>query len=246
MNGVESFVSHNFSEHDSTFNSCLHLIVYGYSLLEQSKKYSRKDILELTSTIRGKKTNKVELEDFLRNDLVENYIEPNRSLFGLNNLLFISGAEEFSDNVKIGILDIKVASPLWNGNTYFIFECKRLNKTILDNYVTEGVSRFIKEGKYYPKFQNSVAGMISFLEYVDIKHEIKSSDAFSTIEGVLQKYHEEIKLTSNFIQYKLDSKAYKYIEEFQYVFKSVHSRTANSLPINIFHIVLDYNHIVSD
>jgi predicted nucleic-acid-binding protein len=76
MNGVESFVSHNFSEHDSTFYSCLHLIVYGYSLLEQSKKYSRKNIRKLTSTIRRKETNKVELEDFLRNDLVENYIEP--------------------------------------------------------------------------------------------------------------------------------------------------------------------------
>jgi hypothetical protein len=246
MNGVESFVSHNFSEHDSTFNSCLHLIVYGYSLLEQSKKYSRKDILELTSTIRGKETNKVELEDFLRNDLVQNYIEPNRSLFGLNNFLFISGAEEYSDNIKIGILDIKVTSPLWNGNTYFIFECKRLNKSILDNYVVEGVSRFIKEGKYYPKFQNSVAGMISFLEHVDIKHEIKSNDAFSTIEGVLHKYHDEIKLTGNLLQYKLECKSYKYIEEYQYIFRSSHSRAQNVLPINIYHVVLDYNHLISD
>jgi hypothetical protein len=246
MNGVESFVSHNFSEHDSTFNSCLHLIVYGYSLLEQGRKYSRKDILELTSTIRGKKTNKVELEDFLRNDLIENYIEPNRYLFGLNNLLFISGAEEFSDNIKTGILDIKVTSPLWNGNTYFIFECKRLNKTILDNYVTEGVSRFIKEGKYYPKFQNSVAGMISFLEYVDIKHEIKSDEAFSAIGGVLQKYHDEINLTGSLLQYKLECKSNKYIEEYQFIFKSTHSRAQNVLPINIYHIVLDYNHVIFD
>jgi hypothetical protein len=246
MNGVESFVSQNFSEHDSTFNSCLHLIIYGYSLLEQSKKYSRKDILELTSTIRGKETNKVELEDFLRNDLVENYIEPNRCLFGLNNHLFISGAEEFLDNVKTGILDIKVTSPLWNGNTYFIFECKRLNKTILDNYITEGVSRFIKEGKYYPKFQNSVAGMISFLEHVDIKHEIKCNDAFYSISNVLQKYQDATKISENLLQYKLDCKTYKYIDEFQYVFKSIHLRGMLSIPINIFHIVLDYNYLVLD
>jgi hypothetical protein len=143
-------------------------------------------------------------------------------------------------------LDIKVTSPLWNGNTYFIFECKRLNKAILDNYVTEGVSRFIKEGKYYPKFQNSVAGMISFLEYADTKYEIKSNDAFSEIESVLQKYHDEIKLTGNLLQYKLDCKAYKYIEEYQYIFKSTHSRAQNSLSINIYHIVLDYNHLISD
>lgn len=246
MNGVESFVSHNFSEHDSTFNSCLHLIVYGYSLLEKSKKYSRKDILELTSTIRGKETSKVELEDFLRNDLVENYITPYRDLFGLRYYEFHSGVEEFNENIKIGVLDIKVTSPLWNGKTYFIFECKRLNNEILNDYVTDGVSRFIKEGKYYPKFQNSVAGMISFLEYVDSKHEIKSNDAFLKIESVLQKYHNEIKLTGNLLQYKLDCKAYKYIQEFQYIFKSTHARTQSALPIDIYHLVLDYNHLISD
>jgi hypothetical protein len=244
MNGVESFVSHNFSEHDSTFNSCLHLIIYGYSLLEQCKKYSRKDIKELTSSIRNKETKKVELEDFLRNDLVENFIEPNRALFGLNNFLFISGAEEFSDNIKTGILDIKVVSPLWNGNTYFIFECKRLNKTILDNYVVEGVSRFTKGGKYYPKFQNSVAGMISFLEHVDVKHEIKSSDSFAALGGALQKYHDEIKLMGNLYHYKLECKSHKYIGKYRYIFKSTHERMQKGLPIHIYHLVLDYNHLV--
>jgi hypothetical protein len=246
MKGVESFVSHNFSEHDSTFNSCLNLIVYSYSLLEGAKKYSRKEIRDTTSTIRGKETNKVELEDFLRNDLIENYIEPNRSLFGLNSFMFISGAEEFSDNIKTGVLDIKVVSPLWNGNTYFIFECKRLNKTILDNYVTEGVNRFIKEGKYYPKFENSIAGMISFLESIDTKHEIKCGDAFSFINNVLLKFKEEIKLNGNLTQYKLNCKDYNYIEKYRYIFKSAHSRIKNSSPINIFHIVLDYNHLIFD
>ena len=159
MNGVESFVSHNFSEHDSTFNSCLHLIVYGYSILEKSKIYSRKDILELTSTIRGKKTNKVELEDFLRNDLVENYVTPYRDLFGLNYYEFHSGVEEFSENVKIGVVDIKVTSP-FEWKYYFHILMQRMNKKILINYFYYGF--LVYEGKYIQNFKIPVAGIFHF------------------------------------------------------------------------------------
>jgi len=245
MNGAESFVSQNFSEHDSTFYSCLHLIVYGYLQLEKSKTYSRKEIQSIATSVRGKEAKIVELEDFLRNDLVTNYIEPNRPLFGLKYYQFNSGVEEFSNNIKTGILDIKVSSPLLNGNTYFIFECKRLNKTIIDNYIKEGVSRFVM-GQYYPNNQNPIAGMISFLESIDIKNRIDCISAFSSIEKVLLKYKDEINLNGSFLQYKLECNNFKDIEDYKYTFVSMHTRSTNTLPIDIFHLVLDYNHLIVD
>ena len=82
------------------------------------------------------------------------------------------------------------------------------------------------------------------LEYVVFKHEIKSNEAFSEIDGVLREYQDEINLIGNLLQYKLDCKANKYIEEYQYVFKSIHKRNQSDLPINVYHIVLNYNHLV--
>ena len=70
MTGADNFISHNFSEYASTFNSCLNLIIYGYLKLLDGNTYSRKEILAVANSIRRKKTKRIELEDFLRNDLV--------------------------------------------------------------------------------------------------------------------------------------------------------------------------------
>lgn len=53
-----------------------------------------------------------------------------------------------------------------------------------------------------------------------------------------------IKLTGNLHRYKLNCKDYKCIQEYQYIFRSTHARAQNVLPINIFHIILNYNHLV--
>lgn len=242
MKGVEEFVTNNFGEHDSTFNQCLNLIVYGYSLLEKQETYSRTAILNITTTVRGKTAKKVELEDYLRNDLVQKYIEPNRKLFGLDYWQFHSGAEEFVQNIKTGILDIKVTSPLFTGSTYFIFECKRLNKTIMDNYVTEGVQRFV-DSQYYPESETSIAGMISFLEASDSKDEISYTSCFSSIDTALKKHKKKIKLKSNLSKVKLICTEYKYVQDFQYVFLSSHNRV-KAKSIEIYHLVFNYNTIV--
>jgi hypothetical protein len=245
MRGVDDFVSNNFSERDFKFTSCLHIIIYGYLLLEKSKKYSRNDIKDKASLIRGKKAKSVELEDFLRNDLVTNFIEPNRKLFGLKYYLFQSGVEEFSNNIKTGILDIKVCSPLLNGDTYFIFECKRLNKSIIDKYVKEGVARFISK-QYYPNSETNIAGMISFLESTDPKNEIKCDSSFDIINTLLEKYKNETKLISSLQRYKITCNDYKEIEEFEYTFISRHNRITYTSTIDIYHVVLDYNHLISN
>jgi len=243
MNGADNFVSHNFSEYSSTFNSCLNLIIYSYLSLHKNKTYSRREILTATNSIRRKKTKKIELEDFLRNDLVVQYIEPNKKLFGLDYYLFQSGAEEFSNNIKVGILDIKVCSPLLNGNTYFVFECKRLNKGLIDKYVKEGISRFIKE-QYYPNSGNYIAGMIAFLESITIEEKINCSDSYKEIDTILYKYKSEIKLNGSLAKYKLSCDEFNYIENYDYVFVSSHNRIQNPIAIELYHIILDYNDLI--
>lgn len=243
MKGIEEFVTNNFGEHDSTFNQCLNLIVYGYSLLEKKEKYSRTNILNRATTVRGRPSKRVELEDYLRNDLVTNYINPNRNLFGLNYLQFHSGAEEFSQNIKTGILDIKVTSPLFNGNVYFIFECKRLNKEIIDDYITKGVQRFA-DSQYYPESETSVAGMIGFLESKNTQHTIASTSSFSNIDTALKKHKGKIKLKNNLSKVKLICAEHNFVQNFEYVFLSTHDRESKSIPIEIYHLILNFNHLV--
>ena len=244
MVGVDSFVANNFNEYDSKFYSCINAIVYGYKLLEKEQKYSRQEIKDIASLMRGKKAKSVELEDFLRNDLVTKYIEPYRSFFDLKYYQFQSGVEEFSNNIKTGILDIKVCSPLLNGDTYFIFECKRLNKKIADNYITKGVNRFVKE-QYYPQTSTPVAGMISFLESVDVKNQIIIDSSFDVIDSLIEKHIKEINRINKLTRYQLNCTKFKEVEQFEYVYMSVHQREIRKSPILIAHIVLDYNHLIS-
>lgn len=244
MRGTEEFAANNFRVRDPIFDSCIHLIVYGYSLLEKNTTYSRQHISNVTSKVRGKQTKKIELEDYLRNDLVTRYIEPNRKLFGLDYYLFQSGVEEFLENIKTGILDIKVCSPLYNGTLYYIFECKRLNKSILDNYVKEGVLRFT-EVQYYPEIESTVAGMISFLESVSTETKIKCGSSFKEIDSILKKYTKETMLRSNLSKVKLVCTNFDKVENFKYVFMSVHNRVKKTEPIKLYHIVLDYNDLIT-
>lgn len=244
MIGVESFVQNNFIEYDTKFDSCINAIVHGYSVLEKEQIYSRKEIKNIATKVRGKEAKAVELEDFLRNDLVVNYIEPYRTLFGLKYYIFQSGVEEFSNNIKTGILDIKVCSPLMNGDTYFIFECKRLNKRIADKYITEGLTRFIKE-QYYPETETPVAGMISFLESEDVSNKVNSVDSFESINHLLTKFKSDVNLIDMLSHYRINCPNNKELEQFQFIYKSVHMRQIRNIPILIAHIILDYNHLIN-
>lgn len=244
MEGVDSFVTNNFIEYDSKFDSCVNAIVYAYSLLEKEQTYSRQQIKDIATEVRGKESNTIELEDFLRNDLVKNYIEPNRTLFGLKHYLFESGVEEFYKNIKIGILDIKVCSPLMNGDTYFIFECKRFNKEISNKYITDGVVRFINE-QYYKQTNTSVAGMIAFLEATNTKDKICIDSSFDILKSLLEKHNDSINVISDLEQYNLHCDFDKEVEQYPFVFKSIHKRIIHNLPILITHIMLDYNHLIN-
>lgn len=245
MSGVEDFIKNNVFDFQSKFNSCLQLVVYSYFLLAKSKKYSRQEILQTTAKVRGQRAKKLELEDFLRHELVTKYIEPNRHRFGLGLYQFHSGVEEFSSNVKTGILDVKVTSPLFNGNTYFIFECKKLNKGIVNQYIEEGILRFVGK-QYYPESEITLAGMISFLESKLPSNEIKIADAFITLKEALQNHSQQICLSKPLANIKLNCPEHDFVDQYQYVFVSTHARTRGMSSIDVYHVVLDYNHLVID
>lgn len=245
MTGAELFLDKNFPGKNVIFESCMQSIVHGYQLLEKSTKYSRKEILDAATRVRGKQAKLVELEDFLRNDLVRNFVAPNLSLFGLQNYIFIPGAEESSGNIKTGILDIKVCSPSFTGAVYYIFECKRLNKALIKSYLSEGVLRFIDE-KYYPDSETAVAGLISFLEAKEVKSKIEIRLCFNELDQALKAHKTQTALAKDLEPYKLDCKNFKEVDEFSFVFLSSHIRSKKKTVIRLFHIALDYNHLLVD
>ncbi len=245
MKGASQFVEKNFQVLDSTFENCLNAIVYGFKLVEKSKVYSRKGILNEASQVRSKPTKIIELEDYLRNDLVKNFISPNLDKFNLRNYLFIPGAEESSGNVRTGILDIKVCSPSFNGDVYFIFECKRFNKSLLKGYLNDGIKRFTTS-KYYPDTPVALAGMISFLESQDVKNKIDIEDCFQILSEAIAIQKKELALIGSLNKHKLKCIKYTIVSDYKFVFRSSHYRKKPQLNIDLIHLMLDYNNLINE
>lgn len=149
---------------NNLFVSILDLIRYSYNqMIEDNVKF------HLTDDGRDS-LNGMPLENSITNTLVH-YIRVNKELYGLDLLSFeVEAAGEFGENFKTkGFLDIKVANitTLFSQRSvedmYFGFECKRLDLTSskINNYISEGVSRFTQ--KKYSANMN-VAGMIGYCE----------------------------------------------------------------------------------
>lgn len=246
MGNAEDFVSNNFGSANYTFNTCLELIIYGYlKQNNEGQKISRSELLKKMVSVRNKKNaenTSLDLEDYLRNVLVNNYIEPNRASFGLENFKFHCGTDELYNNIRTGILDIKVCSSSLDDNIYYIFECKRLNKDIIYNYIHEGVVRFTTNKKYYPEVNTSLSGMISFLESENKSKALNTCETFELLSEYLVKYKERINLLDSLKITRVKSNNPE-ISKFDSLYYSNHNR--NGKPsILIYHIVLDYNHII--
>lgn len=246
MVGAENFVKNNFGSINYTFKICLELIIYGYSQLKNGGlRVSRSELLKEMMSVRNKKKGEktsLDLEDYLRNVLVNNYIEPNRVFFGLENFKFYCGVEELYNNIRTGILDIKVCSSSLDDNVYYIFECKRLNKNIIYQYIHEGIVRFTTDRKYYPSTNTSLSGMISFLESEDKCKILNICDVFNVLCTYLENHKEAINLLDNLKAINLTSD-YTEVSNFENLYYSKHKRN-NKSNISIYHVVLDYNNIV--
>jgi hypothetical protein len=239
-----------FQEVNYYFEQSLKLFVYAYEQMKKDKSanpYSRRSIRKITGDVRGHCQDRNEIEDFLRNDLVNNYLKKHMRLFNLDYFSIQAGVEETKQNVKIGIVDIKfelISASNLEGY-YFIFECKRINKYAgsHDDYIKDGMMRFLS-GQYYPECEMAVAGMIAFVE-IDIE---KKPGGYLPIEKVanLLKLKIDLQKTTFYklSPYNLIDDKYPEISNFNYSFLSKHHRDSKNREISLHHLLFNYYEIL--
>ncbi len=189
----------DFGEIGYYFEQTLKLIIYSYTQIKHDKlhsPYSRKTIHQTIKEEQKSEKAHNEIEDFLRNDMVDEYLEKLQFDFNLDSFNFIPGAEESRRNVPIGKLDIKVLhhpATALDDRYYFIFECKRLNKFggQQDEYIHNGMCRFISR-KYYAASEMTLAGMIGFIE-VDLEKHKKGLESIDRIVTLLNTKINKLK-----------------------------------------------------
>ena len=228
--------------------ACLKSIIYGYNLLASSNvTYSRASIQKKIRTVLNSENSLNEIEDYLCDDLIANYVKPNKHLFGLENFAINTGVRESFENVKVGVIDIKFELPtLWK-NHYYIFEAKRLDKYSQKQqyYIEEGIGRFTN-GHYYAESNIVVAGMIGFIE-VDLKKYKKGRASISSIKDLLNKRIDKntmIKTLQNLQFFYLKDDGHSVIGLFRNSYLSKHTRSKDSHEILIHHLFLDYYDIL--
>ncbi|AXT49677.1 hypothetical protein D1818_02135 [Aquimarina sp. BL5] len=221
----------------------------GYAQSEIKKirsktKFSRADILAKHIVKKGKagSKTKLELEDYLRNDLVQNYLTIYKTKFNLDHLYFIPGADEINDGVTTGSLDIKVIFPnksLLSGEEYLAIECKRINK-LLDKkryYIDEGVNRFITR-QYYPEADTKVAFMLSFMECEKDSQKQYPIDIVKDFNTLLQEAYEK-NVIDNIGEKDLNMDIDPTLEVFNSLIKRI-----DSTELIVYHVFLDYYDII--
>ena len=182
------FMHNNDDYYVKQITNCL---CYSYSKIKE--KYNRKAIHKEFQSLKGKEA-KLELEDYLRNDLIIKYVNKYKKEYNLSNIEFLLGIEEINkDNlISTGILDIKVLLPIGNTlqtDNYIIIECKRINntKSKIDYYINEGINRFI-DRKYYINKSNydGTSIILAFME-----HNINNYSKHS-IESIINSLNKRL------------------------------------------------------
>jgi len=226
----------------------LNLLSYSYSqmALEKSiKKYSRSELLLQHTELKGKKgkNTKLELEDYLRNDLVRCYVQKHQEKFSeLKYLHFVPGVDEIVNNITIGSLDLKVLFPTSgysiSGN-YLAVEFKRINKSASKKnyYIDEGVKRFI-DRKYYPEVNSATAAIVGFMEAEKESHVECIDDLVSKLNLILNKKYNS-NVIRELILIKDDLDNHNGVE----IFNSRIKRVDNT-ELEVIHIFLDYYNLI--
>lgn len=227
----------------------LRLVVFSYyQLVKDSKVYRRAEILETIKRVTESEDAHNEIEDYLCDDLVDNYIRPNKHLFGLQYYAVNTGVKESKENVKIGILDLKFELCTLAKDHYYVFEAKRIDKySVKQNYyIDHGIQRFTKR-TYYPESNVTVAGMIGFVE-VDLTKFPKGKAVIADIYkklGTRLSSKTHIKTNRPLEIYHLKDSDSKEVNDFEHSYVSGHLRNDN-VPFTIHHLLLDYYEILEN
>lgn len=185
------------------------------------------------------KKGKIKYEDFLRNRLVDDYLENELSSIDIGTEYFTANkevSEEYTssiddklhnDPIDIHIVD-KSLKNSWGKNTkpYFAIECKILGS--IANYVND-TKKFTERN--YSRLRLPMEGQLGFIENKKWNHKIvrdKINDKLSS--------NSDIETTR-----KLQTFALK--ETFNGAYKSQHKKR-DKTPFSIYHIFLDYSEII--
>jgi hypothetical protein len=225
------------------------LFGFSHSKLKEEKsidKYSRKAILEKHKKLKGKsgKKTKLELEDYLRNDLVKRYLTIYKDKFDLKYFHFEAGSDEIDAGVTTGNLDIKVIFPteaMLGNEEYLAIECKRINKLLSKKryYIDHGLNRFITR-QYYPETNSKVAWMLSFMEAEKSSQIEHSVDIVNSFNKLLEEDYNDSTI------HRIGEKSISIdIDPTLDVYDSLIKRNDNS-ELTVYHIFLDYYELIED
>lgn len=243
----------NFEEIGYYFKQCLNLIVYAYEKIKKDKSahpYSRHLIHETIKAVRQSSRSHIEIEDYFRNDMVNNYLKDLKKLFNLDYFSIQAGVEESKQNVKIGTVDIKfelISADNFEG-TYFVFECKRINKytDLLNTYIKNGMMRFIRR-QYYAESRMAIAGMMAFVE-VDLDKKpggyLRVDQMAEKLQHAINAHNDILNVIHKFSPFQLLHKRYPEISNFKYSYLSKHIRGEDNQEISIHHLLLNYYDIL--
>jgi hypothetical protein len=185
------------------------------------------------------KRGKIKHEDFLRNRLVDDYLDIELSLLEIGTDYFtvnkevseeytsIVDAELHNDPIDIHIVD-KALKDSWGNNSkpYFAIECKRLGS--ISNYVDD-TKKFTERN--YTRLRLPYEGQLGFIENPEWSHKIVSDK----VNDNLSK-NKEIQTTKQLEAFILNDK-------FEGCYSSQHKKRDNTL-FTIYHLFLDYTKIV--
>jgi len=208
--------------------------------LKNNKQYSKTWVQNNTS---------LKFENYLRNRLVEDYLEANKDLLKqktltLNNIDFSCETEkEYIDaqdnklkpdkiDIHINKLGLQNEWKKQDKNVYFAIECKRIEKlSDASDYISD-IKKFCT--RYHIKTRLPFEGQIAFIENQNIHHV--------TLHN---KINEILKNQNSIItDYLLNSTVLN--DKFDGSYLSKHQRKAIKQNFSIYHLFFNYSNIVID
>jgi hypothetical protein len=164
-------------------------------------------------------------ENKIKNRLYKDYLNKQtiREELGLAEYLFKTETAFIDDNYnENGYSDIEVIDLIGSKKSteaYYIIECKRIDdvnphyqSSLNNKYINDGIKRFVDEK--YPT-HNKVNGMLGFI--------VKSID-----------------INDNCSHFS-DLKYYKFIDDFEFSYRSNHTTTKTNKKITLYHLMLDFS-----
>lgn len=182
---------------------------------------------------------KIKHEDFLRNRLVDDYLEDELSLIANGTEYFTANkevSEEYTstvddklhnDPIDIHIVD-KALKKSWGKSTkpYFAIECKRLG--LIAEYVND-TKKFTERN--YSRLRLPLEGQLGFIENTNWNHKVVSDKINDNLSS-----NPDLETTR-----QLD--AFVLTEKFDGSYRSEHKKKDKTL-FSVFHLFFDYSNIV--